>query len=152
MGIKVICLGKTKDSWLQNGCDEYLKRLQSFAPVEILVLPDQKIQKNTSREMIIEKEGDTIFKNISPQDFLIALDEGGKQFTSEKFAATLEDLNCYPLFLIGGVYGLSPFVKQRANLVMSLSTFTFTHQMARVIILEQLYRAYTIIKGKQYHY
>ncbi len=149
---KIICLGKTKDAYLEEGIEEYCKRIQPFLNIKWQTLPDVSLIKTINKEMVKKKEGETILKNIMPNDFVIALDEKGKQFTSREFAVQLTQITPSVTFVIGGVYGLAQEVLDRADLILSFSLFTFTHQMVRLILMEQLYRACTINKGKSYHY
>ncbi|MDY6915864.1 MAG: 23S rRNA (pseudouridine(1915)-N(3))-methyltransferase RlmH [Candidatus Cloacimonadota bacterium] len=154
MSIKLLCLGKTKQDFIKKGIQEYLKRISLYGNLKIKILADEKLTAKKGIIQIKKKEAETIFKEIDDSDYVIALDEHGKQLTSVQFAKLLkEKLNYHNLvFVVGGVYGLARTVLNRANMVMSFSNLTFTHQMARLIFLEQLYRAYTIINNKKYHY
>jgi 23S rRNA (pseudouridine1915-N3)-methyltransferase len=161
MSISVVSIGKNKDSYIKEASEEYRKRISPSVELDLVYLPDIALTKTNNQEVVIEKEGkylddfieERLRKGPKPL-FLIALDSRGKQFKSEEFAKVIEDKS--PFFdivcFIGGVYGLSPNIIRKANLVLSLSKMTFTHQMTRIILLEQIYRAFSIIKGKKYHY
>lgn len=156
MKVKLICCGKTVDSFLTEGELNYQNRLKHYFSFERIDLPDLKNTKNLSEEQIKEEEGKRILKEIQPNQELILLDERGKNFSSVEFAGFLTNHFNYNqrdiIFLIGGPYGFSEKVYERANAKMSLSKMTFSHQMVRMIFLEQLYRAATIIKGEPYHH
>ncbi len=146
MRIRIIEVGKTKDSYISQGVSEYLKILSPYAQVEIV---DVKAEKT------VELEAEKILKQIKEDNFVVALDENGKQFSSIEFADEMKkfkDSGQSIVFVIGGAFGLGDAVKKRANLVLSFSKMTFTHQMIRLILLEQIYRAVCIILGKEYHH
>ena len=148
----IIVISKTKEKFFQASEREFIKRLSAFAKLDILILP---AKKNGSQSEIIESEGKTILAKIKKDDFVIALDKSGKQFTSEEFAKKFESLQNQAqniVFVIGGTYGLNSNILDRANLVLSFSQMTFTHEMIRTILLEQIYRAHTILNNKPYHY
>ncbi|MCD6181479.1 MAG: 23S rRNA (pseudouridine(1915)-N(3))-methyltransferase RlmH [Candidatus Cloacimonetes bacterium] len=152
--MKILCVGKTKQPFIIDGIREYEKRLRLYDPVQWLVVPDVKLNKSSSVEQVKKQEAAIILKHLAPRDVVVALDERGTQFASVDFAKKLEALQVQgPLvFVIGGVYGLDAAVCQRANLVLGFSSFTFTHQMIRLLLVEQIYRAHTILHGKTYHY
>lgn len=152
--MKIVCVGKTKQNFIQTGIKEYEKRLRLFNPVQWQILPDVKLTKSNTVAQVKAQEAEIILKALSPRDVVIALDERGQQFSSVDFASRLEKMQVQgPLvFIIGGVYGLDASVRNRANLVLGFSQFTFTHQMIRLLLVEQLYRAFTILQGKTYHY
>lgn len=152
--MKIVCVGKTKQNFIQTGIKEYEKRLRLFNPVQWQILPDVKLTKSNTVAQVKAQEAEIILKTLSPRDVVIALDERGQQFSSVDFASRLEKVQVQgPLvFIIGGVYGLDASVRNRANLVLGFSQFTFTHQMIRLLLVEQLYRAFTILQGKTYHY
>jgi len=154
MSIRVICLGKTKQNYIEEGVQEYQKRLNAFLPVQWDILKDISVSGQSSIDAVKSKEADIIRKALRPGEKLIALDEHGKQFTSPDFAYWLEGKIAHDslAFVIGGVYGLDNTILQEADLCLSFSAFTFTHQMIRMLLAEQLYRACTILKGKEYHY
>ncbi len=155
MKIIIICLGKTKQKFIEEGIKEYQKRITKYVKLEWQILPDVKLTGSKTIEIVKDQEAAILEKNFPKSFYLIVLDENGKDFSSEKFAKYLE--NKFPIgkniiFVIGGVYGLSKKILKRADLVLSFSRFTYTHQMIRFLLVEQLYRSFTIIKGKKYHY
>ena len=149
-------IGKTIQHQLIQLQDEYLSRLKHYIPIEVVLVPELKNTKNLTINEQKEKEGDLLLKQIDNTDEVHLLDENGKEFTSVDFASFITKkqitLNKRMVFVIGGPYGFSEKVYQRANGLISLSKMTFSHQMIRVIFLEQLYRAMTIIKGEPYHH
>lgn len=159
MTINIIAVGKIKDNNLKNLIDEYIKRLSTYCKINIIEVDDQSNNDNKSSSILIEKlkdiEGENILKKIPSKSFVINLDLNQKQLTSEEFAGFLQKTidiysnNIY--FVIGGSYGLSNSVKQKANTSITLSKMTFTHQMTRLILLEQIYRGFKINKGETYH-
>jgi len=152
--ISVILIGKTKESWIKKAEQEYLKRLSPFAQITIHILKSQTQLNNVANIKI--KEGKLILENILDKTYLIILDEKGKQFTSINFAQKISQImtqgDSHLTFVVGGTFGLDSRVKQKANLILSFSEFTFTHEMMRPLLFEQLYRAFTIIQNKTYHY
>lgn len=155
MKIKIIALGKIKEKFLKDGINEFLKRLTPYASVDIIELSPIEIKNENLVEKILEQEGEKILSHIKPQSFVITMEIKGKQFSSEEFAQKIEELTNYGygeiVFVIGSSCGLSPIVSARANLKMSMSKMTFLHQFARLLIVEQIYRAFKIIKGETYH-
>lgn len=156
MKIKVICIGKTGKKFLEEGEKEYLNRLQHYISVERIEIPDLKNQKNLTEEQIKKQEGELILEKITAGDQLFLLDEHGKTFTSEKFADFLQQRfnqgGKSLTLVIGGAYGFSEKMYQTAQGKISLSELTFSHQMIRMILFEQLYRGMTILKGEPYHH
>lgn len=155
MKIKIIQVGKTKDSYMEAGMQEFLKRLKPFVDLEIVTLKEEKPTATFTIKQCKEKEAAEILKNLKSEDFVIVLDENGKEKSSKEFAQILkthEDLGDKMIFVIGGPFGLTEKIREKANVVLSLSKMTFTHQMIRIFLLEQLYRAICIIKGKEYHH
>tara|TARA_R110000782_G_scaffold250831_1_gene338227 strand:+ start:47 stop:520 length:474 start_codon:yes stop_codon:yes gene_type:complete len=156
MTIKLLAIGKTDSSKLQELIDVYEKRLQHYINFEIEIIPDLKKTKNLSEEQQKNKEGELILKKLSPTDVLILFDEKGKQFTSVEFSQYLQKkMNSgikQLVFLIGGPYGFSNEVYAKASGKISLSKMTFSHQMVRLFITEQVYRAFTILKNEPYHH
>jgi len=152
MKIKIFCLGKSKQKFIEEGIREYQKRISKYAKIEIKILLDAKLTKTNTIEIVKNKEAEILEKYLQRNNFIIVLDENGKQFTSIEFSNFISKIDRNVIFVIGGVYGLSEKILKRANLVLSFSKFTFTHQMIRLILMEQLYRAFTIIEGKKYHY
>lgn len=148
-------MGKTKQGFINDAIAEYQKRLSTYIKPQIIELADVKLSGTNNIAQVKSKEADKIFKSISENDFVIALDEIGQELTSRKFAGYLEKGFTQSknfVFLIGGVYGLDKSILKRSDLILSFSRFTFTHQMIRFILIEQIYRAFTIMKGKKYHY
>ncbi|SEH05391.1 Ribosomal RNA large subunit methyltransferase H [Candidatus Venteria ishoeyi] len=149
-------VGKTDKSYIKEAVDVYTKRLVHYIPFEIQVIPDIKNVKKLSTEQLKQKEGELILNALSSQAELILLDEGGKDFSSKGFSKLLEKKMISGTrqlcFVIGGAYGFSDDVYKKALIKFSLSKMTFSHQMVRMIFVEQLYRAFTIIKGEPYHH
>ncbi len=156
MRISLLLIGKTAFPYINEGISLYEKRLGFYINYNRIEIPDIKGGASLSREQIKVKEGELILKNIKSSDEFILLDERGKLFTSEEWAEHLEKKITYSgkdiVFAIGGAYGFSQDVYRRADGMMSLSMMTFSHQIVRIIFLEQLYRAFTIIKGEPYHH
>ena len=150
--IKVICVGKLKEDYLTSGIKEYLKRLDAWEKVEII---EVKEYLSSDIKKVIEVEGDYLLDKIDKNDFVITLEIEGKMLTSEDLASKIDQLYTYGnsniTFVIGGSYGLSNKVKSRSSLALSFSKFTFPHQLMRLILLEQIYRAFTINNHKEYH-
>ena len=155
MNIKIIALGKIKEKFLKDGIDEFLKRLTPYASVEILELSPIEIKDENLTQKVLDQEGDKILAHIKPQSFVITMEIKGKMFSSEEFAQKIENLTndgvSEIIFVIGSSCGISPNVSARANLKLSMSKMTFLHQFARLILVEQIYRAFKIIKGETYH-
>ncbi|MDT0651054.1 23S rRNA (pseudouridine(1915)-N(3))-methyltransferase RlmH [Autumnicola edwardsiae] len=156
MTIKLLCIGKTDSKQLQQLIDVYLKRLQFYTKFEIEIIPDLKKVKNLDENQQKIKEGELILSKVQNADFLVLLDENGKQFSSEGFSEYIQKrLNSglkQLIFVVGGPYGFSEAVYQRANSKISLSKMTFSHQMVRLFFTEQVYRAFTILKNEPYHH
>ena len=156
MTIKLLSIGKTDDSALQNLIDTYVNRLGHYNKFEFEVIPDLKKTKNLDTEQQKTKEGKLILDRIAASDIMVLLDENGKQFSSEGFSEYIQKrLNSgmkQLIFVIGGPYGFSEEVYNRAQSKVSLSKMTFSHQMVRLFFVEQLYRAFTILKNEPYHH
>lgn len=156
MKITLLCIGKTDDKFIQEGIDKYLGRLKHYITVNTIVIPDVKNVKNMSQSQQMEKESDLFLKQINPQDYVVLLDERGKEFRSIEFSDFLSKKMVAGIsnmvFLIGGPYGFSDKVRDRANYLVSLSKMTFSHQMVRLFFVEQVYRAFTILKNEPYHH
>lgn len=156
MNIKLLAIGKTDHKAIQALIDEYSKRLNFYINFELEVLPDIKNVKNLSQNQQKEKEGELILAKIASSDHLLLLDENGKMFSSVGFSDFLQkkmNSGFKTMYLvIGGPYGFSPAVYARANGKISLSQMTFSHQMVRIFIIEQLYRACTILRNEPYHH
>ena len=153
MNLRIIQIGKTKDAWLSEGIDEYLKRLAPFANVEVIELPDVSIKTAGSAETVKDKEAVIILRRLEKDDYVILLDEQGRQKSSLEFSDYLFSLSDRRVlvFVIGGVFGVSKAVKDRADCCLALSRLTFTHRMARLVLCEQLYRAMMIKANRSYH-
>lgn len=147
MKIKIVTIGKLKEKFLIDGVNEYLKRLKPFAKIEVCEIAECKT---------VEEEGQKLLANVLRDSFLIVLDVAGEMLTSEKFAEKIAELNLHGVsditFIIGGAFGLSDEVKRSAAFRLSFSRMTFTHQMARLILVEQIYRAFKINRNEPYHY
>ena len=156
MKITLLTVGKTDKDWVKQGLDIYLARLRHYIPFNIIEIPELRNTSSLSREQIKDKEGELILKTLKPTDDVMLLDKRGKEYSSVEFARLLQDKINYAgkdiVFIIGGAYGFSEAVYQRANGKMSLSRMTFSHQMVRAIFAEQIYRAFTIIRGEPYHH
>ena len=158
MKFTFLTIGKIKEKWMRQGIEEYLKRLSPMAKVEILSPDEEKMPENPSstlKEKVMEKEGDKLLKYLKDEDFLILLDLKGKPVTSEELAGILQKKmvagTSHFFFMIGGPYGNGENIRKRADLKISISAMTFTHQMARLILAEQVYRAMKIIRHEPYH-
>lgn len=156
MNIKLIAIGKTDNKNLQTLMEEYQKRLSYYIRFELDIIPDIKNVKNLSEQQQKEKEGELILSKLAPADFLILLDENGKAFGSIEFADELQKkMNAgikTVVFVIGGPYGFSEAVYQKAQQKISLSKMTFSHQMVRLFFIEQVYRGFTILRNEPYHH
>ena len=156
MKITLITVGKTDRDWVKQGLDIYVSRLKHYIPFSINEIPELKNVSALSKEQIKSREGELILKLVKPTDDLILLDERGKEYTSMELAKAIQDKISYSnkdiVYVIGGAYGFSEEVYRRANSKMSLSKMTFSHQMVRAIFAEQIYRAFTIIRGEPYHH
>ena len=155
MNIKIIALGKIKEKFLKEGIDEFLKRLSPYASVEIVELSPIEIKDENLIERILEQEGEKILAQIKPQSYVITLEIQGKMLSSEELASKIESLTndgiAEIVFVIGSSYGIAKTVSSRANFKLSMSKMTFLHQFARLILIEQIYRAFKIIKKETYH-
>lgn len=156
MKLHVIFTGKTTGKLFQEAIADYSKRLTHYLPFTIEELPDLKNTKSLNEEQQKEREADMLFEKLQQGDVLVLLDEKGKEFTSREFSAYLEQklqtVNKRLVFLIGGPYGFSQKVYDAAQGKISLSKMTFSHQMVRLFLVEQIYRSFTIIKGEPYHH
>lgn len=156
MKITLLVVGKTDKDFVKSGIAEYQKRLTHYVPYEMKVIPDVRKGKNMSEAQQKEKEGELIISQLKQGDVVILLDEGGKEYSSVEFSRFVEQKMLSGIknlvFIVGGPYGFSPAVYQKALGKLSLSQMTFSHQMVRMIFVEQLYRAMTILKGEPYHH
>lgn len=155
MKIKIIALGKIKEKFIKDGINEFLKRLTPYASVEILELSAIEIKDENLTSKVLEQEAEKILAHVKDTSFVITLEINGANFSSEKFAQKLDDISKQGyneiIFVIGSSCGLANSVSQRANLKLSLSSMTFLHQFARLLLVEQIYRAFKILKGETYH-
>ncbi len=156
MTIKLLCVGKLKAPKLQQTLDEYLKRIRHYTSIEYQEIKAEKRKKTERDEFVKQRESEHIAKYLSPQDVIIALDEHGTQYSSREFAQCISQYQLRGdvkrlVFVTGGATGFSSDFLQRADLIFSLSRMTFPHQFCRLIFVEQVYRAYTILAGESYH-
>ncbi|RSI98326.1 23S rRNA (pseudouridine(1915)-N(3))-methyltransferase RlmH [Streptococcus mitis] len=158
MKIKVVTVGKLKEKYLKDGIAEYTKRISRFAKLEMIELADEKTPDKASElenQKILETEGARILSKVGERDFVVVLAIEGKTFSSEDFSKQLEQASIkgYSIltFIIGGSLGLAPIVKNRANLSVSFGRLTLPHQLMRLVLVEQIYRAFTIQQGSPYH-
>lgn len=152
MEMLFLFVGKTKEGYIKEGLEKYAKLVGHYAQVE---LREIKGASGTDRTASMEAEADVVLKRLSPSDYVVVLDEHGKNPGSEAFARELGRLaesSGRVVFVAGGPFGISDRLRGRADTLLSLSKMTFTHEMARLLLAEQVYRAFTIIKGKTYHY
>lgn len=156
MRILLLAIGKTDEDYLANGIRKYVGRIGHYTSFEIKEIPDLRNRKSLSEEQQKTAESSLILNQLQPSDHVILLDENGKQSSSINFAESLEKQMASGakrlVFVIGGPYGFAKEVYDRANAKLSLSPMTFSHQMVRLIFVEQLYRAFTILKGEPYHH
>ena len=155
MRIKIIALGKIKEKFLKDGIDEFLKRLTPYASVEIVELQPVEIRDENLIEKALLQEGEKILSLIKNDAFVITLEIGGKQLSSEEFAQKINEISTSGVselvFVIGSSCGLAATVSNRANFKLSMSKMTFLHQFARLLLVEQIYRAFKILKNETYH-
>ena len=156
MKIVLLVVGKTSKQYLIDGISEYQKRLQHYIRFEILEIPNIKKAKNISNVELIKKEGKLILNTLHSSDYLVLLDEKGKGFTSLKFSQKLQGWMLSGkkrlVFVVGGAYGFSEEIYIRGDEKLSLSNMTFSHQMVRLFLVEQIYRGYTILNNEPYHH
>lgn len=155
MNIKLVVVGKTEEKYLKDGIDIFEKRLKFYIPYEMIIIPSLKDTKSLSPQMVKEREGELIIKQVSKADKVILFDEMGEEFRSIEYANFLQkNMNAgikTMCFVVGGAFGFSDEVYKIANLKIAMSKMTFSHQMIRLMIVEQLYRAFTILKNEPYH-
>lgn len=156
MKLLLLLIGNTTTPYLKEGIDNYVKRIGHYIPFELRTLPDVKVSKGMTEERQKEKEGSMILGALQPGDLLVLLDERGKEMTSRGFAAWIDrrsqTVGKRIVFSIGGPYGFSKEVYERADEMISLSKMTFSHEMVRLFFTEQIYRAMTILRGEPYHH
>ena len=160
MKIKIVQVGRNKDKYMDQAVEEFMKRLRPFATIQLISIKESSASKAFTREQCMQQEAQEILKFLAnetkfelPQT--IVLDEKGEEYSSTEFAQLLKenkDFGKTVIFIMGGPYGLSTEVKKKATKLMSMSKMTFTHQMIRLFLFEQIYRGFCIIAGKQYHY
>ncbi len=156
MTIELWSLGKENNKLMDDAIAEYTRRINRYNDFKLVTIDNSKINKNIPKEQLLEKEAELVIQKLNDRDILIALDDKGKTFTSTQFAARLnQTMNLSPqkiIFLIGGSYGIAGSIKEKSHLLLSLSAFTFPHQLVRLLFTEQLYRAFTILKNEKYHH
>jgi 23S rRNA (pseudouridine1915-N3)-methyltransferase len=156
MKTHLVMIGRTDNAWLNAGIDEYYKRIARYAPFEPIVIQDVKRGTSMPENVLKEKEGELILRQLSAGDILVLLDERGKLMSSRDFSAFMQKQMLAGIrrlfFVIGGAYGFSDAVYQRSDFKISLSKMTFSHQMVRLIFAEQLYRAHSILNNEPYHH
>jgi 23S rRNA (pseudouridine1915-N3)-methyltransferase len=156
MKIIFITMGKTDDAYIKTGIEKYLKRLQHYVKLEMTEIPELKNTKSLTQQQQKAREAELILKKVNVQDVLILLDERGEAMTSQQFASFIDKKQVSVagnlVFAVGGPYGFDQTVYERANDQLSLSKMTFSHQMVRLFFMEQVYRAFTILKGEPYHH
>jgi len=153
--IKIIALGKIKEKYIKQGVDEFVKRLTPYVPFEICEINPVEIKDMNLKDKVLLQEGERILSEIKPTDYVITLEISGRQFSSEEFASKINEITnegtSELVFVIGSSCGLGKNISNRANLKMSMSKMTFLHEFARLILTEQIYRAFKILKGERYH-
>lgn len=156
MRIRLLFIGKTTPSFMAEGVDLYLNRLKHYCNIEIEVVPDVKRLPGLNPQKLAEMEAKLFLKRIKPNDYVVILDENGMLQDSVKMSNALEKWmgtgTVNPVLVVGGAFGFDDSMRERANAVWSLSPMTFSHQLARLVLVEQLYRSFTIIKGEPYHH
>lgn len=155
MNIKLVVVGKTEEKYLRDGIEIFEKRLKFYIPYEMVIIPSLKDTKNLSPQMVKDKEGELILKQVAKADKVVLFDEKGKEFRSLEYADFLQkNMNSgikTLAFVVGGAFGFSDEVYNKADLKIAMSKMTFSHQMIRLMIVEQIYRAFTILKNEPYH-
>lgn len=156
MKITILAVGRTSTDYIARGIETYLSRLKHYVPVELTVIPDVKQSRSLTEDVQKTREGESMLAMLQPGDHVVLLDERGREMTSREFAGTVEGLMNRGLkrtvFIIGGPYGFSEAVYRRADAKLSLSRMTMTHEMVRLLFVEQVYRAMTILRGEPYHH
>jgi len=156
MKIALLQIGKTSEKYIKDGAGIFTDRIRKYIPFEVITLPDLRNTRNMPPQEQRLREGERIIRSVTDDDFKIALDENGREYSTFEFSGWLEKLFMFPkkriVFVIGGPWGLSEEVYKKADARLSLSRLTFSHQVVRLLFLEQLYRALTIIKGDPYHH
>lgn len=156
MKILLVTIGKTHTKYVVKGIEDYVGRLKRYVPFALEELPDVKTSKTTPEETQKSAEGDLILKQLAPSDFVVLLDERGREFTSVEFSDYLQKIMAMGrkqiVFVVGGPYGFSKAVYERSDAKLSLSRMTFNHEMVRLFFIEQIYRAMTILRNEPYHH
>ena len=156
MKIDLILVGKTNSKTYESIIDDYSERVKHYTPFEVIVIPELKNTKSLTQNQQKTLEGEQILRQLQDSDYVVLLDEHGQELRSIEFSTWMskkqQAVSRRLVFIIGGPYGFSPAIYQRANEKLSLSKMTFSHQMVRMIFIEQLYRAFTILKGEHYHH
>ena len=156
MKISLLCIGRTRDALLEHAIERYVRRVSHYIGFQIVALPDLKASSKLTEASQKEREGEQILSWLEPSDHVVLLDERGRELTSREFASEIDKFALRGLkrmvFVVGGPYGFSPQVYQRANSKLSLSRMTFSHEMVRLFFVEQVYRACTILRGEPYHH
>jgi 23S rRNA (pseudouridine1915-N3)-methyltransferase len=155
MNLKLMVVGRVKQDYLRAALGDFTQRINKYSSLEIIELKEERIAPRVDPERIKEKEAERILSRLDPRSYNVALDEQGKELSSLEFARLFEEVSrkgyremC---FVIGGALGLSSRIKEQADVILTLSRMTFTHEMIRLFLLEQIYRAFTIIRGEPYH-
>lgn len=155
MKIKIVALGKIKESFLKDGISEFVKRLGLYTSIEIVEVSPIEIKDENLTDKVLRQEGEKILALIKPSDYVVTLEIKGKQLSSEDFAEKISEITnegiSEMVFVIGSSCGLSPIVSERANFKLSLSKMTFLHQFTRLVLIEQIYRAFKILNNETYH-
>ncbi|MBE0598877.1 MAG: 23S rRNA (pseudouridine(1915)-N(3))-methyltransferase RlmH [Desulfuromonadales bacterium] len=155
MKLRLVCIGRVSEPWLQQGVEEYTSRIRRYLPLEIVEMKEEPGGRKPDPRLLREGEGERLLAKIPAGAFVVGLEERGNAVASEALSALLGrhmvEGTSAMCWILGGPYGLSESVRQRSNLLLSLSPMTFTHQMARLILLEQLYRGLTILRNEPYH-
>lgn len=149
--IRILCIGKLKEKYLIDASDEYIKRIKKYTNIEIIELPDSNID---DEKVALEKEKILIEKHLNGREYLITLEIEGNELSSTSFAQKIDKIlisNSNITFLIGGSYGIHPGIKNKSNFKLSFSKMTFPHQLFRILLLEQIFRCYKILKNEKYH-
>ncbi len=152
MPLTLIAVGRITEPFIRDGCATYLERIRRYTELRLIVVPEERTPGKGKREYILYQEGQRIRQKLSPTAFTVTLDEKGKCFSSEAFSHFLEkSLRKDMVFILGGPYGLDEILKKDADFILSLSPMTMVHTMARMLLLEQIYRAFTLLRGEPYH-
>jgi 23S rRNA (pseudouridine1915-N3)-methyltransferase len=155
MNINIVAVGKIREKYIKSGIEEFLKRIQPYSCVKIIEIEAETVRSDDQIKKAMLIEGEKILNILSDNAYIIAMDISGKKLNSEKFASKIQDINTQGInqlaFVIGGAFGLDEKVKRRANFSLSLSEMTLPHQLARLFLLEQIYRAFKIINNEPYH-